>query len=90
MHKLIARVAIALWQDESLRASGRKRLVDWDDVSAADQEKWQRLARAAIAAMRAPTKAMIEAGNDHCPGDAPEVWRAMIDAALAEKPVERE
>src|SRR5690348_7039249 len=33
-------------------------------------------ARAAIAAMREPTKAMIEAGS--------EAWRAMIDAALSQ------
>lgn len=48
-------------------------------------------ARAAIAAMREPTQAMYRAG-DRCVDDqetlAPSsawIWRAMIDAALAEK-----
>jgi hypothetical protein len=43
------------------------------------------LARAAIESMREPTEAMYEAGG-MAEGEAPDLWRAMIDAALAEKP----
>ena len=49
------------------------------------------LARIAIAAMREPTEAMIEARYDQEPPDQPidkhsavAVWQAMIDAALKE------
>ena len=42
-------------------------------------------ARAAIAAMREPTDEMLEAGTDEATsGFVSPVWRAMIDAALAE------
>lgn len=42
-------------------------------------------ARAAIEAMREPTKAMIEAGwADAQAEDAGATWKSMIDAALAE------
>jgi hypothetical protein len=48
---------------------------------------WPILARAALAAMREPTEAMIKASSpfacDYHMAD--EVWEAMIDAALAEK-----
>jgi len=57
------------------------------------------LARAAIEAMREPTEAMRQSGFDHMDYDeygsnadennkriAESVYRAMIDAALAEKP----
>lgn len=45
-------------------------------------------ARAAIAAMREPTEAMMEAGRDLGPSEAlitGNEYRAMIDAALSEK-----
>lgn len=47
-------------------------------------------ARAAIAAMRVPTEAMIEAGDDICPIAvvSADYWTAMIDAALAESTVQ--
>jgi hypothetical protein len=44
-------------------------------------------ARAAIAAMREPTPAMIKAGWEKLAGGGhtlADIWRAMIDAALAE------
>jgi hypothetical protein len=42
--------------------------------------------RAAIAAMRVPTKAMVRVGNDWdcAPFVAGRVWQEMIDAALGE------
>lgn len=50
-------------------------------------------ARAAIAAMREPTETMRDAGTmadeDQWAGNPPRVWRAMIDAALAETEQER-
>lgn len=61
----------------------------------ADTKRAFRAARAAIEAMREPTEAMVEAdmplggygfGDDVYSADPKEVWQAMIDAALAEKP----
>lgn len=53
-----------------------------------DDQTLERMARAAIAAMREPTEAMIEAGQaEEWTGkrEAVEsVWGAMIDAALAD------
>lgn len=55
-----------------------------------ERERYLERARLAIAAMREPTEGMIEAGDipdcdaPHKPADG--VWRAMIDAALEEKP----
>jgi hypothetical protein len=56
-----------------------------------DGEPVQEMARAAIAAMREPTREMIIAGERVAPAaegysmpdDIPDTWRAMIDAALA-------
>ncbi len=61
-----------------------------DEVGVLDAEYCERLARAAIAAMREPTEAMLDALDDP---DAAErllqraswredIWRAMIDGAL--------
>lgn len=48
----IERVARAMWRAESLRASGRPRLIDWFDENPETRDKWEHLARAAIEAMR--------------------------------------
>jgi len=52
------------------------------------QCEWRELARAAIAALREPTEAMVEAGLNHIDpcraSDLAQAWRAMIDAALEE------
>jgi hypothetical protein len=59
---------------------------DWRreaDRTSLGAEGFLRCARAAIAAMRVPTEAMVRAGNDW--NSAPlswAVWHAMIDAAL--------
>lgn len=57
-----------------------------------EDSRWLRMARAAIEAMREPTRAMLTYEHDHmmvhaschmCGGHL-EGWRLMIDAALAE------
>lgn len=47
---------------------------------------WIQAARAAIAAMREPTDAMVDRGLGHqwTEHTAPSVWKAMIDEALKE------
>ena len=44
---VVERVAEALWQAESRRASGRERLVEWAEAGDA-QETWRYMARAAL------------------------------------------
>jgi hypothetical protein len=43
-------------------------------------EFWERMARAAIEAMREPTQAMLDAGEPQVLTET--VWRSMIDAVL--------
>lgn len=90
---MVERIAEALWQSESLRASDRLRRTVWDDLLEQDRAKWRGLARAAIAAMRQPTDAMEKSGNraltdnglsDVESDDATVAWETMIDAALSE------
>jgi hypothetical protein len=52
----IERVAEALWQAESERAAGRRRLVTWAEISDSDREVWRFMARAAILAMSRPSE----------------------------------
>lgn len=79
--EMIDRVAKAIWTG------------DWDDMHDEVRATVRHLARAAITAMREPTKAMREAGyasplvNLENLGDWKQEqvtvdWRAMIDAAL--------
>ena len=69
---LIEAVATALWQQESIRALGRNRLVAWDEWDNGDRNVWRGLARAALAAIEAngfrvapvdPTPEMIKAAS---------------------------
>lgn len=73
MNEMVERVAQVI-QD--------KRGFIWDgniDV----QEEGEKLARAAMKAMRKPTQAMIDLGWAIATGDNPKtVWETMIDAAL--------
>ena len=61
---------------------------EWDlSFNHEDPESFDRLAGAAIAAMREPTPEMVEAGDRRLvalpiPDDADGVWRAMIDEML--------
>lgn len=57
-------------------------LEPFDELSRA---KYMGDARAAIAAMREPTEAMIVQGADGGGGEHITAWRAMIDAALQTK-----
>ena len=78
MSEMIERVAAALTQE-------------FEPYRVFDEGEAERLARAAIAAMREPTVGVARAANDAFP-DAPgettcsalgsDLWRAMIDAAL--------
>jgi hypothetical protein len=70
---------------------GKLGLVEWDLCEEGGRMDYRSEARAAIAAMRKPTDAMVEAGQatecEHgemnCGAAA--AWQAMIDAALAEQ-----
>jgi hypothetical protein len=75
----VERVARALWD-----AAGDLRDPErWDETSERFRDDYRRRARAAIAALREPTEAMILAGVHHDNmGDMAGRWRAMIDAAL--------
>ena len=56
------------------------------DRSAITPDYYQRMARAAIEAMREPTEAMLDAGVNFRERNArtEQIWQAMIDAALSE------
>ena len=64
------------WVETRGESGGRFR-----DVNEPRQNDYLDAARAAIAALREPSDAMIEAG-EMC--DAADVWRSMIDAILNE------
>ena len=57
------------------------------DRSAITPDYYQRMARAAIEAMREPTEAMLDAGVNFRERNArtEQIWQAMIDEALKEK-----
>lgn len=66
----------------------------WDSVSEAAKAKWLGGARAVLQAIREPSESILEAMRQSIPVDgweweyrdeeAPDHWRAMIDAALGE------
>ncbi len=84
MREMVERVAKAMAE------SGR--IDDGERASETTDDGWERLARAAIAAMREPTPAMIEAaiktwdqyaaGHRLLGSDVEDIWQAMIDKAL--------
>ncbi len=76
MNEMIERVANAMAFHSDRQAHTKPWMVKWDD-----------LARVAIAAMREPTEAMLDAAvardyRGEGPDTASEHWRAMIDQAL--------
>lgn len=73
MISMVERVARALCKSKGYA---------WSSETAATQEGWRKSARAAIAALREPTEGMRDAFR-FC-ADSNEIWRAGIDAALAE------
>ena len=83
---MIEHVAEALWQAESVRASGRMRLVPWSEAGDANHRQYRSQARAAIESMREPTEKMIEAGQGWT--DSRHTlwcWQEMIAAALLDE-----
>ena len=83
MTDMIDRVAWALYANFAAEPN--------DKSFAALANTWRKPARAAIAAMREPSKEMLTAGDAHTDfvysqeGDFLKGWRAAIDAALGEK-----
>lgn len=90
--EMVERVARALLLQRQIEMVSQqwnealRRENEWDDLNPHVREGWLMMARAAIAAMREPTRAMIETG-DIAAGQAAEhpakIWRAMIDSALS-------
>lgn len=82
--EMIERVAKAHWD-----ASKSPLTREWDDCAEYFKETMRDRARAAIAAMREPTEAMVTAGKAHTDtyyskdGDFALGWNAACDAALA-------
>jgi hypothetical protein len=95
--EMVERVVRAQWKclDEIARKDGA-RLGSLDDLPEEELHNWLSLVRAAIAAMREPTEAMLRAklspDDSGLPVDTVEgyldywtaeaVWHAMVDAAL--------
>ena len=74
MNEIIGRMVAAM------KATGLD-VASWDDETVAE------LALAGLKAIREPTRAMLEANATPLAyGEVEQNWRAMIDAALAEKP----
>lgn len=82
MSEMIERVAKALY-DISLR---KMNSAEWEDAGSFTQDTKRREARAAIEAMREPTRDMIDAAATVDRYAEPgEEWGPMIDTALREK-----
>ena len=88
MSEMIERVAKAIALDDCQT---------WNELDAVNRGMFLSFARAAIAAMREPTEAMLEAGTitvsktgviSISTQDAARIWRAMVDAALHSAPLE--
>jgi hypothetical protein len=77
MRERVARAALDAYYPQSLFS-----------LDHPEREKFRAVADAVLAAMREPTKAMVNAGYDvgYSPDPLPcdAVWKAMIDAAIRE------
>ena len=93
MTNMIERVAMNMYHSTGVEFGLAS---EWEDHGAEAKDEWRHLARAAIAAMRDCTPAMLDAGSGANPAggyvrgtlltDIIECeWWAMIDAALEEK-----
>jgi hypothetical protein len=84
---MVEKVAQAIL-NASVQSAGRSVLWTDDDTSWPAErirEEARACARAAIAAMREPTEAMVDAGWNASQGQGCFLeWQAMVDAALAE------
>lgn len=92
MSEMLERVAqtIALLGPD-ITAKGRRELIWPDDWAPDEQAAILTQAYAAIAAMREPTRVMIDAARAEYAGDLDgeeirDLWRAMVDRALSDKP----
>ncbi len=86
MNEMVGRVVQAMADNLKARDNVRARQELTGVTIDVDLEA---LARAAIAAMREPSKAMLSTGWQHTAhpcweADVADTWRAMIDAALAD------
>jgi len=78
MTEMVERVAIAIACEELGLVPS-----DWEKCWPTAKNKYREVARAAIAAMREPTAAMIKAdGNGELDSWIKEDWQDMIDEAL--------
>ena len=84
MTGMIERMAKALYHNQWLDGVNHPA---WEHAEGGGQERdfWLNQARIALAAMREPTEAMLEAPVAR-EQDARDVWKHMIDAALKEAP----
>lgn len=89
---MIERVRLALCREQCLAMRNRGQCAT-DDGSCLVPTAMAKVARLAIEAMREPTEPMVKTGWDVMPDytkpardDAKDTWRAMVDAALSEKP----
>lgn len=57
-------LAEALWQAESVRASGRRRLTTWAEEGEDTREKWRFMADAALAVVQVEMEAVEERAYD--------------------------
>ena len=84
MSEMVERVAWAMMVAEETPDTGP--VLPWEKQSRFTRDKFLRDARAAIAAMREPTPAMLVAGTEF-EGDGwgwlSKCWEAMIDTALS-------
>ena len=63
--KFIEDIAKALWQEESLRTSGRKRRIRWSEENEDEQDRFRRFARVAVDFINTPDNgAIYDAGID--------------------------
>lgn len=87
MSEMVERVARGLWESEPvIFAWGpqERHRIPWDVAVERDLAGvgiFRQFARAAIKAMREPTEAMCDAGDEYNGNDRA-VWQSMIDAAL--------
>jgi len=80
MSEMLDRVARAIYAALHVEGFAHQ---DYDLLNTFQRAQVEKMAHAAVTAMREPTKAMIYAGNPEYHGffDADDVWRDMIDEA---------
>ncbi|HLX18470.1 MAG TPA: hypothetical protein VKS24_25055 [Bradyrhizobium sp.] len=95
MNEMVERVAEAIYKTDPVGVR------PWQDAPISNRDDCLACARAAIAAMREPTEAMVEAGEaemyehhekpeDWTLENTKTAWMMMIDAALADQKAETE